>query len=650
MTPYLLAFGWGLCILLALIGWGTILNRILFPEQPIDWGQRAAFGVAFSIAIGGILNVTYIISKPIILGYLLVGFLYFFIAQNQSINSNINLLNSFLKKRRTNKLLIFGFLIVILLTFLNYASWVATNEFNTLDDYNAYFVFPNKMLQTGSIGPEPFSERRMTSLGGQSFLHTLVLVILSEKNLFIIDPGIASIIVIGLILGYFNEKKLSLHIALLICTFYLLFPAPILNSTSLVIALALLFSTFRILTWKGLRENHFLLNAFILALTTSSICALKTNLIPVSGILLLTSYGFYLSRAENRRTAIYELLATIGFGFLLLSPWMISMYQSSGTLLFPLFGKGYHASAYDINFYDDKNTLTLSIFWRSLSDLIGWELRIYSFVLFCLTVLGVRSQPHTERQAYVSLAIATWLATLLVAIALRDGDWKYLYRYTFSFTFLLLVVSMMLLLPKVRIGKQGKIAHSATSRLMAIFLVGVLVGHVWHGVEKEFGTWRKNIGFGRRDLSLTRLSPSVVEQYAALQQAIPPEESLLARLEAPFLLDFRRNKILTVGMPGSASPPPGMPLEAADALASYLMAQSIRYVAYSYCDDVSFSISKFREFLRTGNSDEFTWLEAEIKLSIAFQEKLVELSHTRKRIYDDGEIFILDLLTPAKRT
>ena len=50
---YFISFGWGLCILLSFIGWGSLLKDVVLPKKDIDWGQRAAWGVALSILVEG---------------------------------------------------------------------------------------------------------------------------------------------------------------------------------------------------------------------------------------------------------------------------------------------------------------------------------------------------------------------------------------------------------------------------------------------------------------------------------------------------------------------------------------------------------------------------------------------------------------------
>lgn len=643
MISYILSFSWGICILLSLIGWGGIINRVLFFKQPIDWGQKAAWGVAFSILMGGILNVTWSISKTTVLIYLGLGLLYWLFELYQSRNVFIPWLKNFICNSREDPFFFIGVMVICLLIFGEYAAWVSTNAFNG-DDYLGYFVFPNKMLQLGSMGPDPFSERRMTSLGGQSFLHTFVLALLSEKNLYIIDPGIATIIVVGLLLGFFRQKGLSKRTTIFIIVFFLLTPAPRVNVTSLIIALSLFLSLFRTLEGEELKSNHFALNALIIALTTASICSLKSNFIPACVIIIFLSYFLYITKTENKKKAIYEFGTTITFIIIFLMPWMISMSQSSGTFLFPLLGKGYHGSAYGINYstyYDSSSSFHRVI--KSFNILISWNLRVYFASIFLFVLISFRLQKNTERNAYLPLVVSVILSTFLIAFVLQSKSYLDFYRYTFSFTFALLIISIATALSNPR-GERKKFANT-TSKLGAMFLVGVLTGNMWHTSEKEFGIWRKNIGFGRRDISLEEVSGQEIYRYHKIQQLIPEKATILTRLDAAFLLDFRRNVIFIADWPGSASPPPGIPVfRGADTLADYLIAQSIRYVAYSYSKKSQLPNFYLREFLAKHKPDDYPWLIKELNLTLDFQENLERLSKTRKIIFNDSEIMVLDLL------
>ncbi len=236
MTSFFLSFLWGIVIVLSLIGWGSAVNRLVFPRHRIDWGQKAAWGLAFSILVGGVLNLTWAISRAVILAYLAAGLLYWIFDIFKTGLSDIRSLSNRIHNYRKDKIAFIGFLVVFTLAILQYGNWVSAKPFNWRDyylqpskqhtfnwhdDFHAYFVFPKKMLQAGSIGPEPFSERRLvSSLGGQAFLQTFVLSMLSEKNFNLIEPGLGIIIAVGLLLGCFRNKGTPKKAAVFILLFF----------------------------------------------------------------------------------------------------------------------------------------------------------------------------------------------------------------------------------------------------------------------------------------------------------------------------------------------------------------------------------------------------------------------------------------------
>jgi len=162
MMSYLISFCYGICLLLSLIGWGKALNHILFPDLRIDWGQRAAWGLAFSVFIGGILNAAWLISPTTILLFLGLGLIYCLVDLVNHRQLIISHIWQIFQENRQDKIILSGIAIVSLLILIQYAGWLYTGRlnfanmvyadgFNTSDDYHAYLVFPHKMLQLGSI-------------------------------------------------------------------------------------------------------------------------------------------------------------------------------------------------------------------------------------------------------------------------------------------------------------------------------------------------------------------------------------------------------------------------------------------------------------------------------------------------------------------
>jgi hypothetical protein len=319
-----------------------MVNRFIFPNHRSDWGQRGAWGIAFSVFIGGILNATWTISQSVVLSYLAIGLLFWFYDLYKSKRPTFNSFSDQIQRNVKDRVVLFGVLIVFTMLFLRYANSISSPKFNGHDDLKTYMVFSIKMLQNGSIGEDPFNNSRtLTGLGGQSFLHTFVLSALAERNLNIIDAGIGLIISVGLLLGYLRKKNASGKTTVFVLILFLLIPPPTVNISSLMTGVALFLSLFRILDYDELRKNHFIVNACIIALITSAICAMKTTFIPTCSIIFFLSYFFYIWGTREKREAIYEFVFSFVLSFLFLLPWMVSLYQSSGTLLYPLFGRGY---------------------------------------------------------------------------------------------------------------------------------------------------------------------------------------------------------------------------------------------------------------------------------------------------------------------
>ena len=100
--------------------------------------------------------------------------------------------------------------ILILILLAQYATWVVAAPFNESDDLQSYFVFPQKMLQTGHQGADPYSERRIiASLGGQWFLVAIALAHAPEPFAHLIEPGLGILLLLALICGSFQNGDLG---------------------------------------------------------------------------------------------------------------------------------------------------------------------------------------------------------------------------------------------------------------------------------------------------------------------------------------------------------------------------------------------------------------------------------------------------------
>src|SRR5580658_7395591 len=71
--PLLATTLWVALILLSWLGWGSALAILLFPRRRLDWGLRAALGMATVLMLGGILGAARLVSSASILTLVALG-------------------------------------------------------------------------------------------------------------------------------------------------------------------------------------------------------------------------------------------------------------------------------------------------------------------------------------------------------------------------------------------------------------------------------------------------------------------------------------------------------------------------------------------------------------------------------------------------
>lgn len=618
MELYLFVFFGGFGIILSFIGLGYILNFLFFPKKYFDPGMQAIFGLSLFLIIGGYLNLFKVISKVSLLGFLLIGLCaaFFLFIKNRKIISKylLNVLVDFRKNKKLAVLLIF----CIALILFRYALSVSFFGFHGTDDAHAYMVFPAKMIQTGHLGDDPFSERRVvSSLGGGYLLNAAVLSFASFKNLHLVDNGIGFILLILLLAGHLKKLNFNKEKILFLVLLVVLIPSPSGNITSFFLAAALFFSLFRILHSK--EELRDFQSVLITSLITIPLILLKTNL--VAPALILFCYHFVsLYYQKNTKIWLLNFILTAVLFSISLSPWMISMHQSSGTLFYPFLGKGYFNDSYNflfLNFYGAMRLVSELLAGLSLF----LPLAILGYLVFCSDI------PKKRLLIYILFSCLSGIAAIIYGI----GGYS-LYYYSFPF----ILPAVLILLVSLLDGK---------SRIYAIMVVVFMMG-VFMQKNIDFLTEFKNnlsfdggvkIGLANTDL----VSFEDLLRYKNLQSSVPPNETILSRLDRNFLLNFKRNNIFIIDLPGGASLPPGLPFrQGSDKLADYLLSVGIKYVAYSYGNEANFSRAIDSGMLREHVNP---WLKAQTERSFDFQDNLAELGKKRKVIYDDGKNFVLDL-------
>ncbi len=317
-------------------GWGWLVARMFPRTCGMGPGLCGAIGMAFTIVAGGVLSLRGDVSVFCLRGYLIVGivaFLVFVLLQRTELKYQFD---AALGACKRDSLLLLLIVIAVGFLFMQFAA-AGCQPFNSHDDYHGYLVQPVKMLQTGSLGLDPFNVRGMASLGGQSFLLAATLAVAPLTELHVLGMGVAWLVLLGLLLEHGLELKLAprMVVGLLILVHF--FKVPIVNLTSMITGLALFYSTIRVLG-KDDREMSPWARSCMLGLMGAALFALKATHIP--GFVAILAISCLYAEGITRGKRIMHVAAVAMIGAAMLTPWMLQSYWNYGTLLYPLLGKG----------------------------------------------------------------------------------------------------------------------------------------------------------------------------------------------------------------------------------------------------------------------------------------------------------------------
>ncbi len=639
MIHYAFPLCWAIVLALSFLGWGSVL-RIALKASPIcPPGADFSLGLVAAVVIGGWLNLTGLALRPVACGFVALGALFGIIQMKPLLVWIRNALGAESVLQRRLRTAYLGLLVlilgIILLASIRAGSTPGNStvtRFNPHDDFHAYLVFPERMLQTGSMGSDPFNERRLnTGLGGQSFLLALAKAGMPFESLHLLEPGIGTLAAMLTLLAICSVWRLGWGSAIPLTLLAAAFPMRTANVAAFATGIAVLFClALQLGEWPANKRNWRMI--VLAGLTAGVVCALKaTFLVPVVGFVAVFFVLRFFS-AESRLGVLVDAAGVALVALFTMAPWMISLYRSSGTLLFPLLGSGFIGEVKPPYALLPIGTVIHFVF-ETLSDPPSVGLAIVGGALLWSGLL--RTMRGQMALALCGGALG-WLA--VAAGSLGGADTVRYAQGSFSCA---LVVGVAVL--SARRGDPGK----QTFGLDVSFALGVagavlVVGAIWR--DTRYIT----VDYGRAILGAWKAESfdelAYRNRYGAMQGMIERDSSVLVRLERPFLLDFRAQKIFVVDWPGGASLPPGMPLgRGPNALVDYLLHVGIPYVVYDYAHEAGFP----RQILggRT-KTDQNAWVRSAAQNTFAFQDLLDALGTSYVRVYDDGELWAIDLRRP----
>jgi hypothetical protein len=414
-------------------------------------------------------------------------------------------------------------------------------------------------------------------------------------------------------------------------------PNVAINTASYYSGVVFFLALFRTMLWSGERDRGVIKAAIPLAVISAAACTLRQNYIPVPLVTLGTYYTFRWWYAERgRRTRSLAEAMVVGALLLgALAPWLVVSFQSNRTLFYPLM-LGTANPAVSLQ----SSGIT---FLRELQIQIGVPLDglpLKTFAVFLLAVAFLRDE--APGRPLWALTMGSIAGSIAVVHGLTQSDAGNIARYAFGF-FLALALAVAL--------SSSILRPSAASRSM------VPAGLVLLGMAVQFPASRESFirasTYALQNIDVlahqaprsARSSTPEAQLYSALQGSIPASARVAVMVDEPHYLNFARNPIWNLDMPGYSSLPPNLPyFQGSEKVVEYFRGLGVRYLAF-----VAEGYSRYhyrRSYWVEMLIDEQEIWRVHAPYLIDFVDNLAAIGRRYHHVFDERGMLVVDLEAP----
>jgi hypothetical protein len=604
-----------LCVLLgALSGWGWFVVRIARVEDP-DIGLRVAWGVAAYLAVAGVLLMLGIYSQPVVLAAVGIGVVGFAWREIVTPSPLLATARDGLAALRAQPLLAAIAIVLGAAVLVQMLGGIAHLDRNPWDDDIAYTPMIRRLLDCGDL-IEPFSFRRLASYGGQPVLGALVGARGSLASVHMLDQTLCYGLVFMLVVGHARQQGAS-ALSLVLVVAVLLFAPDISLNTASYWSGAVMF----IALYRTTVANHFIIAAIVAAAT----CTLRQNYIPVAGLFLLLT----LMSARVPRMTWFRSLAVVGVVML---PWLIAASISSRTFLFPViegtWNHGLTLGPSGWNWVDKLSLLLVTII----------DSQPIVIMLVFIPLVAVTTDTRRTRPLPALLA-ANLIGFALLVVTFSDADPPTMWRYAFGYTVALFCMFTL----DAADADSGPVKLAPLGRWV---LLAALVIQLMSSRSGHVKRYARMLGDIREVAAIEgKGDPNAqveARRHAAMQAVVPVGAPLLVMLDDPGFLDFARNRIANLDVPGFASPGTQWPhFVGPEPVRAYLLANGYRYVAYVRSEASRYAFRRGFWLWRVFNDIEF--FQAMSAYTIDVIDTFEYFATTSHILYDASGLVVLDI-------
>jgi hypothetical protein len=586
-------FAWGLIVLAAFAGWGCAAAKMArVPAEDRDWALSVTWGMAVVIAIGGVLALFGFANRTALIAIAVAGCGFALLS-----------LRSWPRPRHLD----WGAAVILAVTLIVfYAPSVASRNLEPYDDYLAYFPLVHRFLDTGTL-IDPFSFRRLSTYGGQSLLDALAIAVGSEKNMNVLDAGIAMVALGGLV---YSSLRLALRpIVATACTLAALL-VPIVRHNTMSQATG-------VLLWLALYRTFRLKSPLLAGLLLAAVCTLRSNYIGAAAILALAA----LLPVTGLMVTVRDRLKFGAAAGAAMVCWALLLYRSSGSPVYPLIG-GFARYSYSAGAaWSDR--------LHAMIQLLTNFNALFLFVPLVVALIAVRG-------AHIPFSAAALLSSLMIPMVLPFSDAASVFRYVQPIAFGSLLIAAAVVIQNERIRRK---------QIAVVLAVTMFPVWAMYSVMSVKQAAASLASLPEQIADRTPLyPPDVAVRYRRLDSALPRAASVYAIVPLPSLLDYKQHRVFPPDLIGCASPPPGMPFFRGPAeVKEYLLSLGIEYIAYNDFDRPSVETGYWRWWWRERAAFQNPVLKPMTPYVLDLMENVDRLAASEGVVFRDGDLSLIRL-------
>jgi hypothetical protein len=530
-------------------GVGSAVRRLA--KAPAGrWPVSIGIGLAAMVFVGGVLTLAHIAYRPVMWLVVVVALV---VAALQARRAKFSFANAIPQDTAGRIELVLAALAIAAMMLFTIATQLPPREFNFQDDLQKYFAHPVRMIETGTLVGSPLSALGSETLGGQAFLHGIVLSGLPLPYVNGVDSVLGLFVMLLIAasaawrrFGWFPGAAMGALLVAVINPQYV-------NISGLYTG-ALLIATAVMLAGDESEDA----SPVLLGLIYAALVAIK----PVYGLFAALHLPLVAlasrARSDSWKRALAWAVRVAIWSAAGVAPWV-------ATYLPTYLSRGAFAAQVTPVPEDSAGVSLFSTARVFDGDNVASYTAVAALAAF-VAILALIAWRRTRKQldakgksVELFAAAATGVASYLILVLYisKWGGYHPCVRYAVPFALGTSVIAAL-----ASPSLVGKLPRMLCTPIPAVALLGIAAAFLpgaaqryreamQHGTILSFADATKSPIYA--PYIQFSLSDAARQQIGQLQSHVPPGETLLAWIDTPYLLDYRRNRIVDVDAAGTAT-------------------------------------------------------------------------------------------------